>query len=258
MSQTPPLRQQPPKQPPLLLLPAELRLQIYTHLLLLPPILPASLPPSNIPASRLLCFEFLLRSLPYPTSVYPPLPEPGRPCSLPEGKKKEGKLHLNILYVCRKIYTEAVGVFYGRNIFFADEILLTALPRLRPWFAPVMGEGGGRVRRWHLRLRLDTHAPWPVEKVTQAFTGVEELVVQVWQATFLGGVGADTLRLFEGVRGVRRAEIKDAPPGFEGYTAWLEKRMRLLMGEEGEEYVCEDEAERKRLDGWSAVMFSET
>jgi len=112
----------------------------------------------------------------------------------------------------------------------------------------------------HLRLRLDAPAPWPAEKVTQAFTGADELVVQVWQATFLGGVGAETLRRFAWVRGVRRASIRDAPPGFEGFAAWLEKRMCMCMGdwgEEGEEYVCSDEAERNRLDGWTAVMYSE-
>ncbi|KAK4452470.1 hypothetical protein QBC34DRAFT_435789 [Podospora aff. communis PSN243] len=253
---------QPP--PTLLLLPPELRLQIYTHLLTLPPPLP-SLPPSNIPASRLLCFEFLLRSLPYPTSPHPPLPEPRRPSCCSANKTpdnnddNDGKLHINILSVCRKIYTEAAPVLYGYNAFFADEVLLTALPRLRPWFAPVtVGGVGGRVKRWHLRLRLDSPSPWPIEKVTQAFSGVEELVVHLWQATFLGGVGAETLRLFEDVRGVRRVEIRDAPPGFERYTAWLERRMGMPLGEEGEEYACEDVAERKRLDGWAAVGFSET
>ncbi|KAK0639034.1 hypothetical protein B0T16DRAFT_307466, partial [Cercophora newfieldiana] len=150
------------------------------------------------------------------------------------------KLHTAILSVCRKIYIEAAPVLYASNTFFADEVLLTALPRLRPWYRPVaVGELTGRVRRWHLRLRLDTPAPWPVEKITEAFTGAEELVVQVWQATFMGGVGAETLRRFEGVRGVRRVSIRDAPPGFEGYTAWLEGRMRLPEGDgaEGEEYV---------------------
>jgi hypothetical protein len=105
---------------------------------------------------------------------------------------------------------------------------------------------------------LDAPAQQPRDKVTKAFTGAEELVIQPWQATFQGGVGVEMMRPFEGVRGVRRTEIKDVPPGFEGYAAWLEKRMRLPVGEEGEEYVCADEAERKRLGGWSAVVFSET
>jgi len=46
------------------------------------------------------------------------------------------------------VYVEAAPVLYG-NMFFADEVLLTALPRLRPWYPPVtVGDVAGRVKRW--------------------------------------------------------------------------------------------------------------
>lgn len=86
----------------------------------------------------------------------------------------------------------------------------------------------------------------------------------------MGGVGADVLRQFEEVRGVRRARVRGSIPGFEGYVGWLVKRMmRTTPGssttntggegdgcegggcEEGdEEYVPGDETERRRLSGW--------
>jgi hypothetical protein len=76
----------------------------------------------------------------------------------------------------------------------------------------------------------------------------------------MGGAGADVLRQFEGVRGVRRVRVKGSVPGFEGYVGWLRRRMMMRrvtgsMGdgagaEEEEEYVPVDEAERRRLGGF--------
>lgn len=94
----------------------------------------------------------------------------------------------------------------------------------------------------------------------------------------MGGVGADVLQQFESVRGVRRVRVKGSVPGFEGYVAWLVRRMMMRAaaaaatapapaavavaggvgdgcvgdgdGEEVEEYVPVDETERRRLSGW--------
>jgi hypothetical protein len=78
----------------------------------------------------------------------------------------------------------------------------------------------------------------------------------------MGGTSADVLRQFEDVRGVRRVRVKGSVPGFEGYVAWLVRRMMRAAtsaiagsvgdgeGAEEEEYVPVDEAERRRLGGW--------
>jgi hypothetical protein len=80
----------------------------------------------------------------------------------------------------------------------------------------------------------------------------------------MGSAGADVLRQFEGVRGVRRVRVKGSVPGFEGYVGWLRRRMMMMRvtgsvgegggagdeAEEEEEYVPVDEAERRRLSGW--------
>lgn len=86
----------------------------------------------------------------------------------------------------------------------------------------------------------------------------------------MGGVGADMLRPFEAVRGVRRVRVRGGGlAGFEGYVAWLRERMMISTirkdrryGAEGEEegeregegeeeeYVPRDEMEGRRLRGW--------
>lgn len=133
-----------------------------------------------------------------------------------------------------------------------------------------------------MRVRLDAPPPWPATSVTHTFSNADELVLSLWQATFMGGVGADALRRFEGVRGVRRGRVYNAPPGFEGYVAWLEGVMvqgssgpgvgmgggvaalplpvtavaatsrheRKISRDKGKGYVCDDDGEKRRLDGW--------
>jgi len=131
-----------------------------------------------------------------------------------------------------------------------------------------------------MRLRLDAPPPWPAASVTRAFSDADELVLSLWLATFMGGVGADALRRFEGVRGVRRGRVYNAPPGFEGYVAWLESVMvqdisgqdiglggggllplpvtavaaksredKKICKDKGKGYLCDDDSEQRRLDG---------
>lgn len=129
-------------------------------------------------------------------------------------------------------------------------------------------------------MRLDCGSPpWQGDDVTKAFSGAEELTLCVYRAMFIGGVGVDVLRRFEGVRGVRKVKISGCISGFEGYVRWLEGVM--MRDPEGEEeggwereskdehgdvdekgktntneafmvggYRCANELERKRLTGW--------
>lgn len=66
-----------------------------------------------------------------------------------------------------------------------------------------------------------------------SFSGVEELEVEVWQAEY-GTSDLKTLRMFEGVRGVKVVKVSGSVGG--GYARWLEGVMQLDIGEEGEEW----------------------
>ena len=87
-------------------------------------------------------------------------------------------------------------------------------------------------------MRLDADSGFSKAQVSDAFSGAEELEVEVWQAKFASADLA-VLRLFEGVRGVGRARVSGSVG--RGYAAWLEGVMIAdygsVVGErtEGEE-----------------------
>ncbi|KAK4177928.1 hypothetical protein QBC36DRAFT_235489 [Triangularia setosa] len=108
------------------------------------------------------------------------------------------------------------------------------------------------IRKWRLRVKLDSPPPWSEELIGECFTGARELTLDIWQSSFWGGVGVRTLKGFEGVRGVRKAKVRGMLGGFEGYRSWLEGQMGRPVGEgEGEVYEGKDEEEGRRLRGWS-------
>jgi hypothetical protein len=128
------------RQPALLDLPPELRLEVYRHLLTLPA------------ASR---------------------------CS----SREKPTISLSILRVNRQINSEASPVFYTRNMFLAHPVLLTSFPRLRDWYPPIKESVVyPRIRRYHLRVRLDCNPEYDREAVTKAFSGLDELTIHVYQA----------------------------------------------------------------------------
>lgn len=63
-----------------------------------------------------------------------------------------------------------------------------------------------RIRRFHIQVRLDCDPAYDAEAVTAAFSGADELVVEVRQSMFLGADHV-TLQLFEGVRSVKAVRI---------------------------------------------------
>ncbi|KAK4679337.1 hypothetical protein QC764_203295 [Podospora pseudoanserina] len=70
-------------------------------------------------------------------------------------------------------------------------------PSISPAYIPL-------IRKWRLRIKLDSPAPWSEDLVREVFTGVGELTLDVWQSSFWGGVGVRTLkkvRRGEGVGG---------------------------------------------------------
>ncbi|OTA61214.1 hypothetical protein K449DRAFT_434973 [Hypoxylon sp. EC38] len=183
--------------PSLLTLPVEIRLEILKHLLVLPPDAP---PPSE--------------------NAYYHSPPPPALCLL----------HPAILRCNQQLYYEGLPLLYQLNTFLAHNSLLTTLPRLRRAYDPVVSERLSRlITRFHLCVRLDAEPGYDRAKATAQLSGKEEVVLEAWQAMWRGS-GPDVLRLFEGVRGVRRARIVGSIGGFEDYARWLEKAMMREVG----------------------------
>ncbi|KAI0129212.1 hypothetical protein F4776DRAFT_159327 [Hypoxylon sp. NC0597] len=187
----------PTTVPSLLSLPVEIRLEILKHLLVLPPDAPS---PSE--------------------NAYYHSPPPPALCLL----------HPAILRCNQQLYYEGLPLLYRLNIFLAHNSLLTSLRRLRRAYDPVVSERLSRlITRFHLCVRLDAEPGYDRAKATAQLSGKEEVVLEAWQAMWRGS-GPDVLRLFEGVRGVRRARIMGSIGGFEDYAKWLEKAMMREVG----------------------------
>jgi CTP-dependent riboflavin kinase len=79
-------------------------------------------------------------------------------------------------------------------------------------------------------VRLDCDPNFSLAKATTAFSGVEELTIEVFQAQF-GSSDYKVLRLFEEVRGVKRTRVYGSVTAFPEYIAWLEAA--IVTPEEG-------------------------
>jgi hypothetical protein len=142
------------------------------------------------------------------------------------------KLHVALLRTNRKIHDEATPILYSQNTFVAHRALLASFPSLRRWYPPVKEPSViSRIRRFHVRVRLDCDPNYDADSVTAAFSGKDELTVEVSRAMILGA-SYSALRRFEGVRGVRKVKIFGSITGIEGYVAWLEDSMRSDIGSE--------------------------
>ncbi|KAH8767739.1 hypothetical protein F5882DRAFT_413272 [Hyaloscypha sp. PMI_1271] len=131
-------------------------------------------------------------------------------------------IYPQILSVCRKVHEEARQILYSCNTFLAHPNLLSGLPRLRLCYDTISSSTLiPLIQRYHIRVRLDCDPNFPLAKATNAFSGVEELTIEVFQAQF-GSSDYKVLRLFEGVRGVKRARVYGSVTAFPEYVAWLE------------------------------------
>lgn len=197
----------------LLALPAEIRNQIYEHLLT-SPMLPG--------LRRAICSNHVS------SYVLPPLP-----------------LTPALLSTCRQIYAEAMPFLYTLNTFTASPSLLTSMPYLMDPSRPILCPGvSDRITRWYVNLRIDCDPRFTESDVTAAFSGVEELEVEATQAMFRAS-GNAVLMLFRGVRGVGKAVVQGSVE--RGFAEWLENSMMSPVGSEVEE--LDDEA-MKLYDVW--------
>lgn len=153
------------------------------------------------------------------------------------------QLHPNILATCRQVYEEARQIFYGSNTFLAHHSRLAGLPTLRPTghlklrtyefvSSPILIS---LIRRYHVEVRLDRDANFQAHHATDSFTGVEELTIEVFQTQF-GSSDYNVLRLFEGVRGVKKARVYGSVQAFPEYVEWLQNTMQAPKEVEVEKF----------------------
>lgn len=216
----------------------------------------APAPPSSAsdpPVSRLLALPAELRN-----SIWSYLLV--RPASV---TSDDHAIHCRILQVSRQINDEATPILYGENRFNAHPSLLATLPSLRPGRADLGNERGvskryepvkhprplALIRRFCLYLRLDTDPRFTAAQVEASFTGAEELDVEVFQSMY-GACDFTKLRLFEGVRGVKKAVV-DGSVGDGKYASWLAHTMMLPEGAGVQPYTEEYVGGHRAWDAWS-------
>ena len=172
------------------------------------------------------------------------------PPGIPRPLGNNPQIHPQILSVCQQIHREAIDVLYGKNTFIAHYSLLSSLPQLRRWQHPVTSLALiAMIKRYHIYVRLDCDPRFTVETARDAFTGMEELTVEVFQSQF-GSSDYTVLRLFEEIRGVKRAKVFGSVTAFPEYICWLENAMMSPKGMSFVEYG-ESGAEVVR-DLWTA------
>ncbi|PSS12890.1 hypothetical protein M430DRAFT_36116 [Amorphotheca resinae ATCC 22711] len=146
-------------------------------------------------------------------------------------------IYPEILSVCRKVYEEAKQILYGCNTFLAHPNLLNGLPRLRLYYDTISNTSLiALMTRYHIRVRLDCDPNFSAHQAEKAFTGVEELVIEVFQAQF-GSSDHKVLRLFERIRGVKRVKVYGSVSAFPEYVSWLEDTMMSPVGSEVAEFT---------------------
>lgn len=192
-------------------LPLEIREQIYALLLVYSPPSPTpSPPPSSTFAGTHMRPTLTL------TPIHPMF----------------SHLHPAILAVNKQIHFEAFPILYTHNTFLAHPTLLASFPsfhadgrRPYPHISDTSCPGVRLIRRWYLKARLDCGPFWTAERVETAFSGADELTLEVSQSMY-DGAGSEVLCLFEGVRGLKRVRVWGSVVGREEYVAWLEGQMR--------------------------------
>lgn len=134
-----------------------------------------------------------------------------------------------ILGSCRKIYLETLQILYGCNTFVAHHSLLSDFPRLRPYYPTISSTAmSSLIRKYHIRVRLDCDPNFSALQATNAFTGVEELTIEVFQAQFASS-DFEVLRLFEGIRCVKKVKIYGSITSFPEYVRWLQAAMKSTL-----------------------------
>jgi hypothetical protein len=112
---------------------------------------------------------------------------------------------------------------------------LTALPSLlltprdRVTLPPVVkSRVASLIRKYYIHVRLDVDPRFSKNQVTESFTGVDALEIEVFQAMY-GSCDFTTLKMFEDVRGVGKATVQGSI-GDGNYARYLEMCMTSPIG----------------------------
>lgn len=150
----------------------------------------------------------------------------------------------NILRTCHRIHDEAAVILYKSNTFCAHPTQLITSPFLVASDRVIhYARHKNSIRKWYISLRLDIDPRLQAKDVEAAFTGVDSLEIEVWQAMF-GSADTRVLKLFEGVRGVGKAKVLGSVS--QRYSDWLTDCMRSPIGTVIEPYVDD-----RQWDAWT-------
>ncbi|KAF1345688.1 hypothetical protein BDV97DRAFT_26529 [Delphinella strobiligena] len=76
-------------------------------------------------------------------------------------------------------------MLYAANTFAAHSSLLSSMPYLiHPSRPVVSGPGLRKIRKWYISVRLDVDPKFDAQKVKEAFSGAEELEIDVYQPSY--------------------------------------------------------------------------
>jgi hypothetical protein len=159
-------------------------------------------------------------------------------------------LYPALLSTCTQIHKEGIQILYGTNTFLAHPNLLSGLPRLRLYYSTISSPSLiALITRYHIHVRLDCDPNFSREKAKEAFSGMEELTIEVFQAQY-GSSDYKVLRLFEGVRGVKRVRVYGSITGFPEYVQWLQDSMMAGEGETRQFETRDGESAVRKYDLW--------
>jgi hypothetical protein len=149
-------------------------------------------------------------------------------------------IYPQILRVCKQVHEESKQILYGGNVFIAHPNLLNGWPRLRWKYDTISSQNViTYIKRYYLIVRLDCDPNFTAENAERAFSGIEDLTIRVEQAEFRGS-DYQVLKLFEGVRGVKKTKVYGSVTGFPRYCEWLQDVMRTPKDVEVTEFGKSD------------------
>jgi len=134
-----------------------------------------------------------------------------------------------ITRVCRQLHEETISYLYSEE-FVAHHSLLTSLPSCRSPSRPVFASRYiSLIRKWRIILRLDCDTRYTKEDVTKAFSGMNTVCIEAYEASYKAS-GLHSLEKFSGIRGVKKASVKGSVP--DEMAAWLVQAMQSDIGTE--------------------------
>jgi hypothetical protein len=149
-------------------------------------------------------------------------------------------LHPAILSTCRQTHAEGTPLLYS-HAFTAHPSLLTSLPHLEVnhhAYPPVLSPAAlALIRRWRIKLRVDVDPRFSPSAACAAFSGAQDLEIDVRQNSYGLCPIEPVLSLFATVRGVNEVVIKGVGEEGMAFTSLL--RTVMMAPAEQEKGGCE-------------------